>query len=47
MKGQGVVEGRNGNVAAVENLGPRRVRIYARTVVEGAVGGLAGGGLTN
>ena len=43
-EGELVVEGRDGDVAAVEDVGPGGVGVEARAVVEGAVGGLAGGG---
>ena len=41
MEGESVIEGRDGNVAAVEDGGPVYIRVYAGAVVEGAVGGLA------
>ena len=43
-QGERVVEGRHGDVAAVEDRGPRRVGVYAGTCVEAAVGDLARGG---
>ena len=47
VEGQRVVEGGDGDVAAVEDEGPRCVWVYAGAVVEAAVGGLAGGGVAD
>ena len=44
MQGQGVVERRDGDVAAVDDQGPGCVGVQARAVVEAPEGGLAGGG---
>jgi len=41
---QGVVEGRDGDVAAIEDLGPGLVRVNGRPVVEASETGLPGGG---
>ena len=44
---EGVVEGRDGDVAAVEDGSPVDVGVYAGAVVEAAVGGLACGGMAD
>ena len=47
VEGQGVVEGGDGDVAAVEDKGPGCVGVDAGAMVEGAVGCLAGGGVAD
>lgn len=42
-EGDGVIEGRYGNVAAVKDAGPAGVRVYACAGVEASEGGLSGG----
>ena len=44
VQGEGVVEGGEGDVAAVEDAGPGCVGVEAAAGVEAAEGGLAGGG---
>ena len=47
MEGEGVVEGCDGDVAAVEDEGPVDIGVDAGPVVEASVGGLAGRGVAD